>query len=308
MTLTPDHTIGRLLRPAATVVVGLLVLAGCGSSGDGEDSANTGDDLSTTTLVAPGDDAEPTTDPQTDEGTGTDVVPPQRILPTESEVVDGFVEVPAECLDPDQYAAGLSFAVPEGWEATGISRGGSGSPLNDSAELTFTTADGRVWVDLSPDSVQPDGTITVNGEPFTSFDYEYESYSSSGEEDSGEITFESLGEVPVGDQDVEVWFADQAQDTDFLSYTEYKARVRTADLTNPAVGDADGVILASMVVTVVHDAEETDISLDEVAGIIAGLAIPDCTWDHEVAMLEIALNMDLNNDGEIATPQDILDF
>lgn len=232
-------------------------------------------------------------------------MPPQRILPAESTVAAGFVEVAAECADPGGYAAPLALTVPDGWEARGLGSAGGGSPLTGNVDLTFSTPEGNVVVGIDHDSVGPDGTVLVNGEPFESFDYDYETFSSSGEDGSGTISFEKVADVSVGDQEVELWVADQAQGSSFSSMTEHKARVRTADLTNPARGDSDGLTPASMVISVSHDAESTDVSTDDVAGIVAGLALPDCAWAQEVARLEMTFGEDLDGDGSVATPQDL---
>lgn len=300
MSNASTHPLGRrrLLAPATALAAALLLLAGCGDDDTG------GLDQAIEDLPTDVPDEETAPDELDDpagEGLAEPELQPLRImLPEPTDPPAGFRAIPPVC-EADEGGVWFTFAVPEGWDATGRSFGGSGSPLGDSIDLRFDTGDGDVTVATDPDSRRPDGTILNGaGEEWESFDYDY----TRGEE-SGRITYDEVATASVGDQDVAVVVAEQDQAPEMLGATEYKARLELAELPNPAPGDDDGITPASMVVTISFDAEELELAADEVVEILSTFAAPECTVDRIVAGREILLGEDVNGDGEVSTVDDL---
>lgn len=295
----------RVRRGAVIATTAALLLAGCGDDG-GDSGAPPGlDDIV--------EDLDATTEPDSDDAGGggdatteLEIVPPTFHLPATAEVPPDFEMLPAVCDSPDRDGTWITYAVPADWDNTSRSSGGAGSPLSTSTELGFVRPDaGDVSIDLEPENRMPDGTILDgSGEEWESFDYEITTYSDEGETTT-EVTFESRGSVTVGEQDVEIWIAEQSQAPDELRSTRAMARVELADLPNPAVGDDDKVRPASFVVTISWDAEDGDLDDGTMGRIIESLTLPDCSRERIVAQEEVQLGEDLDGDGDVATAQDL---
>lgn len=232
-----------------------------------------------------------------------EVKPPEFHLPAPDEPPAGFVLVPAAC-ESEDGGSWITYAVPEDWDNTSRSGGGSGSPLSTGVELGFDLADGgQVGVELAVEPRQPDGTImTSSGEEFESFDYEY-----SVGDDSTTITYDLMETVTVGDQEVEIWKAPKEQAPDFVSTTEHKARFEVASLPNPAPGDDDKYMPASFVLTVSHDPDQVSLDDETVTSLVESLALPECTVDEVQVQQEIRFGEDFNGDGEVTTPEDMME-
>lgn len=309
-TTTPTPTRPRTRRLIGVVAVAALALAGCGGDDGGDESglpsgldelvedAGDGGELDL------GDDGSSDGD-ATAEGTDLEIVPPRFHLPAAADVPSGFEMLPAACDPPEGEGTWITYAVPEAWENTSRGSGGSGSPLSTSTELGFVRPDaGDVSVDVEPENRMPDGTILDgSGEEWESFDYEITTYSDDGET-TDQIAFESRGTVTVGEQDVEIWVADQAQ-SEMLRSTQAKARVEAADLPNPAIGDDDKLAPASFVVTISWDADAGEVDDGTMGSILRTLTMPECTRDRIVAQSEVQLGVDLDDDGEVATVEDL---
>ncbi|QGG96792.1 hypothetical protein [Actinomarinicola tropica] len=308
MTNHPNR-LRRTRRGAVIAAAAVLLLSGCGDDGGDDTTSPPGlDDLVGGNGDVGGDDPNDAGHGDTgDDGSvELEIVPPSFHLPATADVPSDFEVLPAACDAPDGDGTWITYAVPEDWDNTSRSGGGSGSPLSTSTELGFVRPDaGDVSVDLEPESRMPDGTILdASGEEWESFDYEITTYSGDGETTT-EVTFESRGTVTVGEQDVEIWVADQSQAPDELGSTEAKARVEVADLPNPAAGDEDKLRPASFVVTISWDAEDGDIDDATIGSIIESLTLPDCTRERIVALEEVQLGEDLDGDGEVSTAQDL---
>ena len=300
MTHLTKHTLKHRIpaTAAALVLVSTPLLAGCGGDDDIADAIKNADEPTTQVTDAGTSGDTSASDDAGSADNSMELKPVSFALPEPSGAPDGFRRLQADCAPDDPW---FTYAVPETWELTGTGYGGSGSPLSDSVDQTFSTDIGDVKIETDPDSVRPDGTILDNsGQPFQSFDYDY----TRGDE-TKRITFEEVGTVSVGDQDVEVMVADQAQAPDFLSSTEYKARVQLAMLPNPAPGDDDKLQPASMLMTVTHDAEDGDLPTDTVEQMVGSFAMPSCTKDMIVARLEVRFGQDVDGDGQVASPEDL---
>lgn len=229
------------------------------------------------------DDGASEADPG-DGGFSREVKEPLFPLPEPDGAPDGYERIAASCEEPEEFGAWFTYAVPADWELTGSSSG-SGSPLAINTDLTFT---------------RPDGTLLdPAGEPFVSYDYIYKV---NGE--PTEITFDPVDTVSVGDQEVDIVVARPDQAPDILSSTEFKARVETAKIPNPA-DDEDGYRPTSLTITLVHDPADGELSDDVVATVVESLAMPSCSIDHTVAILEINFNEDLDGDGDVDGAEDI---
>lgn len=294
------HTPGyRRTRLSAALVATCLLVVACG--GGGGELAEAEEELSD--MVSEMEEAAETmpTDPG-ETPNEMEVLPPEFHLPEATDPPAGYARIPAMC-ETEDGGAWITYAVPEEWEATSRGGGGSGSPLSTSLELGFDlSSGGGVSVDLEPESRQPDGTIVgSDGQPFESFDYDY-----SIGDDSTTITFDSLGNVTVGDQEIEVWVAPRDQAPDFLSTTEHKARFEVASTPNPAPGDDDGYMPASYVLTVTHDPDDVDLDDETVTTLVESLALPACTIDEVQVTQEVRFGEDFNGDGEVATAEDLM--
>lgn len=225
----------RSLLRGAVVGAAVLALAACG--GDDDEAF---EDLVPDEVTEQIENAEEQGEEQPDdvEEQGERELQPLRfLLPDEDDPGDGFTRITASCVDTDDFGASLTFGVPDEWEATGRSAGGGGSMLGGNVDLTFDTGSGEVEIEMEPDSRMPDGPpLDSEGEPWESFDYEI-----TGSEGSRTVSFDSVDTVTVGDQEVEIFLAEQDPDTVFTSLTEHKVRLETVELPNPAPGDEDEV-------------------------------------------------------------------
>lgn len=287
---------GRRRSALATAAAVLLLASSCG-----------GDDDASEVTEPPRPDreetaAEPVADD--DDGAATEVPAPEWALDETPAVADGFRQVDARCDAEDERGAWLALAVPEGWELKGAGSAGSGSPLGDSATLEFDTGAGSVKVELEPDRMDAEGNVLgPEGEPWTTFDYEWSSFGDSGEK-TGTITFDAVGTVELADQQVELFVAPRDQDPEFLSATQYKARVELARLPNFALDNQ--LHPASTVIVITHDPDAVELGEDEVTAIVGSLAIPTCTRDRVIGQLEMTIGEDLDGDGHVTSVEDLL--
>lgn len=291
------------IRLSATVAALSLLATACGGGGEAEDELSQMMDE----MTEAAEDAEPSAGDPTDSGSddgSIEVLPPEFHLPDPTDAPSGFSRLPAVCESEEGDGAWITYAVPEGWESTSRSGGGSGSALSTNLELGFDHPQGgRVGVELDPESRQPDGTIlSGSGEEFQSFDYEH-----SVGDDSTTITYDLIETVAIGEQEVEVWKAPRDQAPDFLSTTEHKARFEVASLPNPAPGDDDGYTPASFVLTVAHNPDEVDLDDGTVTTLVESLALPGCTVNEIQLAQEVRFEEDFNGDGEVTTSEDMLE-
>lgn len=249
--------------------------------------------------------------PDTDE---TNKPQPIRFHPDDgAPTPSGWTRVPTRCEAPggeemiDRGAGWYSVAVPSEWTLVGLGSGGSGSPLGDSHDLSFTTSDesSRPWVTVSIDidSRDDQGNLqTWRGEVSDgSFDYEITTHSAD-QETLHQITFDLVGAATVGDQQLDVLVADGQQAPEVLDETQYKARFMIAD--TPARHLAGGTTPESGVVTISHDVDGGELSLEAVRQIVESLQMPECTAHVIIVSYELVWNADLNEDGHISTAEE----
>lgn len=205
----------------------------------------------------------------------------------------------------DRANGGVTFAVPSDWTVQGRSMGGGTSPLGDpfetgfknGASVDFTSAIRRPRDDKLKDS----GTDQL----WTSFDYDWSSYGDGGEQ-SGTITFESIGTAQLGEQQAEVFYADPAQNPEVLGTTAtYKTHVDVARIPNPAPGSQTGYRTATFTVTIEYDNSEGALDPAVVTTIVSSVGLPECARHIVVVSREVMLNADLNGDGVVATVDDM---
>lgn len=278
---------GALLAAAPVA----LVLAGCGSD---EATLPEGMEEEFGELLEDVDAEETSTDNQ-----GPEIVPLEILLPEEGTTPSGWTRLPATCASPEGVGW-FTHAVPAGWEKGGVGSG-SGGPLGHSVDVTYRTGSGEVTVALDGDSRDHDGEFTDGSDG--SFDYEWESFGDDGTA-SGEITFDRMSTVQVGDQEVEIFVADPSQAPDIVSSVEHKARVEVAQVPNPAPGDRDGQRPHSYVIEIRYSPEDVQLPDATVEGIVASLAMPECSREMLVVTTEVQLSADVDEDGNVATAED----
>ncbi len=296
--MSPAPSPHRLRRLGAVLSVGLLLATACGGGDD--DARDTDADRGT-------DRTEQSTKPPSDDQAADrrEVSPPEFALPEEPVAPAGHQVLPARCDVEDGRGTAFAVAVPESWELKGVGSAGSGGALDSSYTLELTTSDGSVKIEITPDRYDLDGTLLDSeGEPWKRHDYDWSSYGSDGEK-SGTVTFELVDTIDVAEQRVELFVADRDQDPDFLSTTEHRARVELARLPNHALEGQ--LVPSSSVISVIHDPDAVTLTSDDVAGIVGSFAIPACTRDRVVTQLEAVLGVDLDDDGRVATFEDLID-
>ena len=286
----------------ALLAVGALTLAGCSSGDDSADDQAADEPMTT---QAQESDTDPTVDDE------AEVVSAEAIalLPIDADAPDGTTMITAECPETDEaaeaedaptadrYRSPITFAVPDTWTPMGQGSGGSGSITGTDWDLSFDDeADERITVDHDWDPLTADGEIAgPDGEPWESFDEE----SSKGAATT-EITYDEVATVTVGDQDVDVFFRDPAQDPEELTTAVYKARIEVLEVPRSSL-EVDETRVHSFVVTIEADAENPALTQDVVETIIGSYTIPECSWDALIDEQELLLQMDLNDDGDVMT-------
>lgn len=285
-------------------IVCAATLVACGSD-DSDDRPQLGDLESLQQSIEAEVDAAREAEVPDTEATGAEdagVKPIELLLPDTSAAPAGFHTVPAICdteADGSNFRAWYTFAVPAEWTPTGRI-GGSTSPHNEGTSLDFSP--NGVRVALEGDTVLDDGSIgDRQGEAWTSFDYDY----TVGDETTT-VRYEELGTVAIGEQEVAIMTAPHAQAPDILNATEYKARIHAANLYGTFTdGSAYPV---SFVVTITASSDEKELPTEVVEGIVASIAMPECASRHTIVEREASLNIDVDGDGEIATPADYADL
>lgn len=286
-----------IVRALAVTALGAVSLVGCGSdgeSGSGPDKGKT----PTTKASAGGSGAAQGQEPgEPAQSSGEPVL----LLPSSAAAPSGFKLVLAEC-SPDQpaddttYTSEIGFAVPQDWTARAKGSGGSGGLSGTNVDLEFKAGDSaEVEVAYDWDSYGVDGVITRDGQPWTTFDYVYQS--SEGDSD---VTYKEVAKLSVGEQSVELF---QRQPSDRFDNRQYKARVLTWNLPGSQV-QPSGEDKYSMVVTVEVDDDAADIKQETVEQIISSIYLESCVWDDLLLDEEVIRQFDLNGDDKVKTIQE----
>lgn len=296
------------LKLALVFAVLLVAAAAAGCGGDGADTSS---GEKTEAPSGTSEHAEPVDEADDSEDAESELAPVEFLLPEAVKVPESYEEVLADCAEPTaaegEYRSVYGFAVPSGWKAQARSEGGSGSLLSADVSLGFETGEGRVRVEMDHDNLDENGVVMDwNQEPFTTFDEEVTVTSSS---ESGEkqfvTTFEDLGPITLEGQEATLWRAAQEQNPEYLSSTRYKARIETASIPAPNV-ERSNAVTKSIVVTIDHDADENALDEAVVREIIGSFALAPCVREETYKDLELMLGEDLDGDGEVRSPEDLL--
>lgn len=289
----------RLIATITTTLLCGALLSGCGSDVPGvdidamKDAAESQQDAGQQNA---GQDADDQENPASKK-----LKPIEFRLPETANVPNDFREIPAKC-DTDsseaEYRSWYRIAVPENWESGGIT-GGSSAPLNEGTTLKFGTGSDRASVDALSDSIMPDGSISAGqGEKWTTFDYDY-----TAGDDSGTVNFEEFATASIDGQDVTIMAAPYQQNPEYLKVTEYKARIKAANLYS-RYQDASRAYEASFVVTIKPTREDRELDKDVVTGIVGSYAMPQCARELVVVSEEVNVQKDVDGDGSVATIDD----
>ena len=287
----------RTLALTLTLALGSSLVA-CGGGGDAADNpftAGAGADIDSADIGAV-DDLYESPDPidgADTSGGSTLEGSIEFALPPEADVPSGFMMIGDNCAGDDR-GAGVRFVYPEDWNLTGYSRGGSGAHIDGSVGHTFSTAEGRVYIEAQTNTI---ATGMGQDEEAESFDYDY----TFGDR-AGTVTYDQTMTTTVSDQEVSVWEVDETRYPDMVDGRQLKFTVKIYELTTTS-----GMNSMVMSVTV-----RIDLPIDSTTGddvirtIIGSLNVSDCTRDNTTAMHEAITNIDLDGDGEITKPEDLL--
>lgn len=285
-----------------------MILTGCGG-GDSDDKT-TSDDTNSPSNPAglSSDDPTASMEPAVDESPeAVSRLPFEPNTPADFEQGVATCDVPKDAPDPEpgtRHPTWITYAVPTSWDARGWGSGGSGGATGTSESLSFSTDGGSgnsSEVEFSLDWEQRDqeGNLThFDEETLDSFDYE-----SSIDDDTVRITYEKVGTVTVGEQDVELFFRDPAQSPKHVSRPQYKARVMAFEWPQP---HREGALMPeSFVVSVDFSAENPAVTQDVVESVLTSYAMPACTWDDIIDTYELMMQVDMNGDGEVRNAEDL---
>lgn len=238
-----------------------------------------------------------------------DAPPITRFLPAEP-VGDpaGWQRSPVQCLDRAEAIGSsyVSFAVPAEWELGGKS-GGSGSPRGMSFDYRFRPANlGQVTIAIDSDSRDADGVLQkeYDGQPDSesTFDYDY-----SVDSDKVRITFDSIGELPVGEGTTELFVARPEQAPDRLKDVVYKARIDQIAVPQPMFDGSWSTWASTFVVELSYRPDEGEVPEDTVKSIVSSLVMPECSVTNAIVLVELNSQRDVDGDGHIADQQDFMD-
>lgn len=198
----------------------------------------------------------------------------------------------------EDYAAGIggfvTFAVPGAWESSTLGDG-TGRPGEIDYRKDYRTDSGDVRVEIKSDSISLDDDFSRE----RTFDYD----SKIGDAQV-RIVFDSLGDVPLGEQSPELFVVKPDQAPEHLHRVLYKTRVSHLDLPY-LMGDGEWHMLPyTFVVTISYDPAKSDVPVDTVRSIISSLVTPECTTDDFVTWYESMHQYDINGDGHVSTRED----
>lgn len=315
----PSRTRRRFSYVAVAAVLGLGACGGGGGDGEASDP---------TTAPVPGGVAVPGEDAGDDDpaepASAEDAPEPVALLPLESRAPAGFRQLAANCdpgfpSDPnrtegeepdfedgeDSYSTWITYAVPEEWGIGGRGAAGSGGVTGTDEDRSFTfdpenSSKGRLEVDVSWANVDPDGEVsTWDGEPWEGFDYEM-----TVGDDAATITYENVATVTVGDQEIDLFHMDPAQAPDHVSETEYAMLIDVMEL--PGTLGLGGFTSQpyAVFVAISFDGEKNPVDQETIEKIVGSFTLPTCTWERTLLDHEMIVNLDLNGDGHIRTPEE----
>lgn len=273
----------RLTASIATLAL-VLGAAACGGGDDVEQQAN--DALEDLDVSVPDVDV-----PDGDDGSGmADPEPPEFFLTGSVSPPDGWIEDPANCVDPDESGPPFfTYYVPAGWEQAGSGYGGSGG-VGGSGDHSYRIegADGRAQIEVDEDSYDRQGEVQGDdGEPFDGWDYEL---SITGEDGTTteQITYEELEPVEIDGEEFDLFYLDPSQSEEVDS-AEYRTRIEFGEV--PAVMGS-GRHPASAAVTFSFDPAEVDLSEDEVREVLSTFRLADCAQSGITEQLALVFDAD----------------
>lgn len=216
------------------------------------------------------------------------------LVPESADAPSGFRMIDTACeSDDDLFGGHIVYAVPESWDVEGRGAAGTTITLDGDVDHRFGAADGIVTVAFARDNRDPENRILGDdGEASESFDHTIVDF--DGEEK--QVTHTEVLDTAVGDQAVTVWTT--PTDDEAL----YKTRITAYHLTYPH----DMEWTQSFVLTV--SGAEGELSEAVVRTIIETVAIPDCTREATVIANEVAYSTDLDGDGQVAEPSDLVEI
>lgn len=241
--------------------------------------------------------------------TPQDLPPIKRWLPAEAGADPAdWQRSPVQCEDRAAAIGGayVSFAVPGAWEL-GAKSGGSGTPESMGFDYGFRPAgSGTVTVSINSDNRDNDGVLQkqYDGQPDSesTFDYDYQLG-----DDTVRITFDSVGEVPVGDSTAELFVARPEQAPDRLKDVVYQARIDQIAIPKPMFDGSWSTWTTTFVIEVSYRPDEGDVPEETVKSIVSSLVMPDCSVDVSVVQAELTSQQDIDGDGHVSDQQDYMD-
>jgi hypothetical protein len=220
----------------------------------------------------------------------------------------GWQRSPVHCEDRGAAIGSsyVGFAVPADWELGGKS-GGSGSPRSMSFDYRFRPADlGQVTIAIDSDSRDAEGVLQkeYDGQPDSesTFDYDYQVG-----DDTVRITFDSVGEIPVGEGATELFVARPEQAPDRLNDVVYKARIDQIAIPQPMFDGSWSTWASTFVVELSYRPDEGEVPEDTVKSIVSSLVMPECSVTNAIVLVELNSQRDVDGDGHIADQQDFMD-
>ncbi len=222
-----------------------------------------------------------------------------RMVTAKCPATDGASKAD-DATNAERYRSSIVFAVPESWESMGLGTGGSGSVLGTHTTLNFDTESReRVKIEYDWDTFTVDGGVAdYQGKPWKSFDYDIVK-----DDKTTTITYDKVGTVSVGDQDVDLFSRDPAQAPDDLTGEQYKARIKVLEVPRSTT-EPDVSWTHSIVVTIEFGPKVPEVTQDILEKIIGSFGLPTCTWDEVLKTEELRLQLDLDGDGKVMTPQE----
>ena len=219
----------------------------------------------------------------------------------------GWQRSPVQCEDR-QAAIGSSyvgFAVPGDWELGGKS-GGSGSPRSMSFDYGYRSDEvKKVTIAIDSDTRDGDGKLVMyDGHPdsVSTFDYDYQLG-----DDTVRITFDSVGEIPVGEGTTELFVARPEQAPDRLNDVVYKARIDQIALPQLMFDGSWSTWPSTFVIELSYRPDEGDVPEETVTSIVSSLVMPECSVTNAIVLAELNSQRDVDGDGHIADQQDFMD-